>query len=124
MNRIANIVLLAHFLWVLAVLLPVFLIPFGFRRRWRWPRDRALRAVHLAMIGIVIVESLLGVVCPLTLWEDLLRRRAGNSPYGRSFVEHWVGRVLYYDFPSWVFVAVYLFLGFIILILYRQYPPD
>ena len=49
-------------------------------------------------------EALLGIACPLTVWEDSLRGGLGN----RSFVARWVARLLYYDLPEWVFTVLYL----------------
>ena len=57
------------------------------------------------MIAILFVaaEALLGIACPLTVWEDLLR--GGVRP--ESFVGRWVHRLLYYQAPEWVFAAAY-----------------
>ena len=50
------------------------------------------------------LEALLGVACPLTVWEDLLR--GGARP--ESFVGRWVQRLLYYQAPEWVFTVAYV----------------
>jgi Protein of Unknown function (DUF2784) len=41
------------------------------------------------------------------VWEQDLRRLAGQGAYGESFIEHWLSRLLYWDLPGWVFVAAY-----------------
>jgi hypothetical protein len=99
---IADAVLVVHALFVLFVVGGFVLILAG-ASRWGWVRNRAFRALHLAAIVLVTAEALLGVTCPLTTWEDMLRG-AGS---GRSFVGRWVGRLLYYDFPEWVFAVAY-----------------
>ena len=67
-------------------------------------RNPWLRYLHLAAITYVALEAVLGVACPLTLWEDLLR---GGGP-GESFVGRWVHRLLFYDAPAWAFTTAYL----------------
>jgi hypothetical protein len=71
---------------------------------WQWIRNRRFRLTHLAAIAFVAAEALLGIACPLTVWEDALRSGAGE----RSFVARWVSRLLYYDLPEWVFTAAYV----------------
>lgn len=75
------------------------------------------------MIGIVVLEALVGVFCPLTFWEQALRRQAGEESYEGSFVGYWVSRLLYYDFEPWIFTLVYCILGALILALYFFIPP-
>ncbi|MFL5813662.1 MAG: DUF2784 domain-containing protein [Bdellovibrionia bacterium] len=124
MSNFADIVLIVHFLWVLAIIIPIPLILMGARRNWHWIRSFPLRVAHLAMIGIVAAEALLDWICPLTLLENMLRQSAKQSSYGgASFIEYWVGRVLYYDFPTWAFTICYLAVGLLIFILFMKIPP-
>jgi polyferredoxin len=67
-------------------------------------RDPRFRYAHLAAIGFVALEAVLGYACPLTVWEDLLR--GGLRP--ESFVGRWAYRLLYYRAPEWMFTALYL----------------
>ena len=99
---IADAVLVVHALFVLFVVGGFLLILLG-AARWGWVRNRRFRILHLAAIGFVTAEALLGITCPLTIWEDMLR--GGSS--GRSFIGRWVARLLYYDLPEWVFVVAY-----------------
>lgn len=116
----ADLILILHFLWVAFVVLSVPLIALGGRLGWGWVRHRWYRRVHIIMMGIVTAEALLGVVCPLTLWENRFRRDGG---YEQGFVAHYVSRLLYYDFDPAVFTVAYVaFLG-LILALYRWVPP-
>lgn len=85
------------------------LIGLGGLRGWRFVRNVYLRATHLVLVGFVAVQALAGAVCPLTVWEDALRRRAGaEGCYARSFVTYWVERLLYCEAEAWVFVVAYL----------------
>jgi hypothetical protein len=44
------------------------------------------------------------VMCPLTVWEDMLR----GGVRAESFVGRWVRYFLYYEAPPWVFTSVYV----------------
>lgn len=75
------------------------------------------------MIAFVTLEALVGVICPLTEWEQALRERAGRESYEGSFVAHWVGRALYYDFELWVFTLAYVGWCGLVILMYRKIPP-
>ena len=62
-------------------------------------------------------ESLAGVVCPLTTWENDLRLLAGGGErYQGSFVQHWLHRVMFYDAGEGVFTILYVsFFGAVLL---------
>lgn len=74
---------------------------------WRWVRHRGLRLTHLGLIVFIAAQAWLGQLCPLTVWEQDLRRIAGQAAYTHSFIEHWLSRLLYWEAPWWVFVAAY-----------------
>ncbi len=123
-STFADILLIGHFVYVLCVVVPTPLIIIGGMVGWSFVRNSWFRNLHLGMIGIVVVQTLLGIFCPLTVWEDDLRMEAGEMRYGGSFIEHWIGRFLYYDFPPWVFSAIYLVYGFLVIGLYFAIPPQ
>jgi polyferredoxin len=66
-------------------------------------RNPWFRYLHLAAILFVAAEALLGMACPLTVWEDALRGGAGAE----SFVGRWVRRLLFYQGPEWIFTVAY-----------------
>ncbi len=115
---LADLVLVVHFLFVLFVVGGLAAIVAG-ARQWAWVRNRAFRLVHLAAIVFVAAESLLGIACPLTLWEDALR---GGGP-ARSFVGRWVAWLLYYQLPEWVFAAAYCAFAAAVVWAWRRVPP-
>ena len=86
-------------------LLPLVLV--SSLRGWRWVRHRGLRLTHLGLMLFIAAQAWLGRLCPLTVWEQDLRRAAGQGAYSESFIEHWLSRVLYWDLPWWAFVAAY-----------------
>ncbi len=103
----ADALLIVHALFVLFVVLGLALILAGGVRRWQWVRNPWFRMLHLAAIGVVVLQAWLGRICPLTLWENALRARAGDAVYAGSFIAAHVTALLYYDAPAWLFTAAY-----------------
>ena len=116
---LADAVLALHVLFVLFVVGGFALILAG-ARRWRWVRNRAFRIAHLAAILLVAAEALLGVTCPLTYWEDVLRA-AGREE--RSFVGRWLAWLLYYDLPEWAFALAYAAFALAVIWSWSAIPP-
>ena len=100
---LADAILVVHFLIAGFVVAGLVLVWIGAAAGWRWVRDPWFRYLHLGAIAFIAAEALLGIACPLTVWEDLLR--GGVRP--ESFVARWVHRLLYYRAPEWVFTAGY-----------------
>lgn len=117
---LADAVLVVHFAFVLFVVGGFALILAGAALGWRWVRNRAFRYAHVAAIVFVAVEALVGVMCPLTVWEHVLRR---TSPEGPSFVARWVGRLLYYDLPEWAFTTAYVVFASAVAVTLWLIPP-
>ena len=107
-RALADLVLLVHFSFVAFVLLGFLLIWIGYFARWEVVRNLRFRMVHLLAIGFVAAEATIGLVCPLTTLEAFLRSRVGERSYEGSFVQHWLGRVIFLNLPEWVFTIVYL----------------
>ena len=63
---------------------------------WAWVRERWIRLAHLVLIAFVVVQSWLGAVCPLTIWEQALRQQSGQAGYAESFIEHWLSRLIFF----------------------------
>ena len=103
----ADGVLLLHVLFVIFVVTGLILILVGKLLSWAWVRNWWFRVIHLAAIGVVVLQSWLGVICPLTKLEMYLRGKAGDTTYAGSFVAHWLESILYYQAPAWVFAACY-----------------
>lgn len=101
---LADALLVLHFGIAAFIVGGLVLVWAGAALGWRWIRNPWFRYAHLFAIGFVAAEALLGVACPLTLWEDLLR--GGARP--ESFVARWVRRLLYYEAPEWAFAAAYV----------------
>ena len=112
---IADAILLLHVSFVIFVIIGLILILVGKIRNWSWIRNFWFRVAHLTAIGIVVVQSWLGVICPLTSLEMALRSRAGVKVYSSSFISHWVENLLYYHAPPWLFIVCYTIFGALIV---------
>lgn len=120
---IADIVLAVHAGIVLFVVLGQCMILAGGAREWAWIRNPWFRLAHLVTIGVVVLQAWLGRLCPLTVWEAGLRRAAGQAFHESSFIQYWVGRLLYFDLPWWVFVAAYTTFGLAVILSWWRWPP-
>jgi hypothetical protein len=116
-------VLVVHGLFVGFVVLGFGLILVGLARGLDWARNPALRYAHLAAIGIVVMQAWLGIECPLTTLEGMLRSRAGEAGYDTTFIQHWLYQLLYYRAESWVFTAVYTVFGAAVAVVWWLAPP-
>lgn len=112
---VADLILIVHALFIAFVVFGLVLIIAGRFLSWAWVRNRWFRITHLICIGIVVAQSWLGMICPLTTWEMTLRRRAGGATYDESFISHWLGELIYYQAPWWVFVVAYTAFGSIVV---------
>jgi hypothetical protein len=119
----ADLILVIHALFVVFVVMGLIAILLGGYLHWRWVRNRWFRFAHLGAIGYVIAESWLGLICPLTAWENRVREAAGGDPYPGSFIQHWLHQILFYDFAPWVFTAAYSLFGILVLIAWLLVPP-
>ena len=104
---LADATLVIHFAFVVFVVFGFALILAGLLARWSWVHNRKFRIAHLAAIGIVVLQAWFGQLCPLTVWENELRRRGGESGYTETFIEHWLHEILFYQAEPWVFTLVY-----------------
>ena len=115
----ADALLVAHFLIAVFIAGGLLLVWLGAAGGWRWVRNPWFRLLHLAAIGVVALEALFGVACPLTVWEDLMR--GGLQP--QSFVGRWVQALLYYEAPERLFSVLYVLWALAALLTLWLVPP-
>lgn len=121
---LADLILVTHSLFVVFVILGLLVILPGKIRNWRWVRNWRFRMAHLLAIGIVVAESWLGLICPLTEWENRTREAAGGTGYSSSFIQHWLHEILFYDFAPWVFTVAYTVFGILVIVAWWLVPPE
>lgn len=120
---LADLTAIIHLAYILFVLVGQILVLLGWFRGWRWTRQCTFRLFHIAAIGLVVIEVWGGINCPLTLLENYLRSLAGQAVYSSSFINYWVGWLIYYDAPAWVFTLLYSVFFTIVAGTYIVYPP-
>jgi len=111
----ADATLFSHVLVVCFVIFGLIFIFTGKILRWQWVRNPWFRLTHLLTIGVVVLQSWFGIVCPLTTLEIWFRQRAGEAVYSGTFISHWLGQVLFYEVPPWVFIVCYTVFGLLVL---------
>ena len=120
----ADAMLVIHVSFVLFVVIGQVLIFIGKLLTWAWVRNFRFRITHLTAIAIVVLQSWLGLVCPLTLWEMNLRENAGDVVYAGSFIAHWLEQLLYYRAPEWVFLVSYTLFGLLVIASWYWVRPN
>jgi hypothetical protein len=119
----ADALLVLHLLVVIFIVAGLLLVYAGGFLGWSWVRNPWFRIIHLIAIGVVVVQAWAGELCPLTVWEQALRLRAGGVAYSGSFIAHWLGELLYYEAPMWVFALSYTVFGALVLVAWYLVRP-
>jgi hypothetical protein len=120
---LADVIVVLHFAYVAFVVGGMAAILAGIARRWPWVRNFWFRSVHLLMIAVVVVESLCGIICPLTDWEDRLREAGGLPAERGSFIGRWAHELLFFDVPPWMLTVCYVAFGLAVLLAFLLAPP-
>jgi hypothetical protein len=117
-SLIADTILVIHFAFVVFVVFGFMLTLVGLLAPWSWIHNRKFRFSHLAAVGFVVLQAWLGQLCPLTTWENEFRRRAGQSEYSETFIEHWLHEILFYQAEPWVFTTIYTCFGAVVVLVW------
>lgn len=111
---LADLILLLHWSFVSFIAAGLAAVWLGAALGWRFVRLRWLRIAHMAAMGVVLGESVLGIFCPLTEWEFRLRLMANQGGrYETTFMDYWARRIFYWDLPESAFLGIYA--GFFLL---------
>jgi len=120
---LADLIALIHLGYVIFVILGFILIVAGIIGSWRWVRKSWFRFLHLAAIIAVAAEAMLGLNCPLTVWEFKLRYSTVSFQERISFIGSLIDSILFYEAPAWLFAAVYAGFAMLVLITFIMAPP-
>ncbi len=112
-----------HALFVAFVVLGMVAILLGLALRWRWVRNFWFRTLHVAAIGVVTALTVAGMMCPLTVLENDLRRQARQETYPGAFIGYWAHRLIFFDAEPWVFTLAYTLFGLLVLGTFVFAPP-
>ncbi len=120
----ADLIVFIHLLYASFAVGGELIILVGAALRWPWISRLPFRLIHLGSVLLVAAESLLGILCPLTVWENDLRRLAGQRvDQDITFVGRLIRKVIFYDFPSWVFILMYVGFAALVLMTMIIIPP-
>ena len=122
-SLLADAIVVLHGLWVAVVVFGLMAILVGAALGWKWVRNVWFRLIHLTMIAVVVLETVLGIPCPLTVWEADLRRAAGQAVTDGTFIGRLVHNAIYFDAPPWAFAVVYCLFGLAVLFTMLWLPP-
>ena len=117
---LADAILVLHAAFVLFVVggLPAIWIGVALGRPFAF--NPWFRGLHLAAIGFVVAETVLGYMCPLTLWEYALRGEVSEQ----GFIQRWVHAWLFWRAPAWVFASAYVAFGVLVAATWWRWPPS
>jgi len=116
----ADFVLIIHFLYVLFVTVSLPVIWLGAWFKLAFVRNRWFRYLHLAAILFVVFESVAGIACPLTIWENALRQVETDS----GFIQGLLHQIIFYDVPEHILTIVYITFAGLVAITFKWIPPD
>ena len=120
---LADVVLAVHVAIVWFVILGLVLTLIGGVAGWRWVRNPWFRITHLVTIAFVVLQAWVKQICFLTTWEIWLRDAAGQNLVGDSLVSRLLGRFIWIEAPTWVFVVAYTLFGAAVLAAWWFVPP-
>ncbi len=118
-GTLADAILVAHAAFVVFVVAGLPAIWIGAARRRPFAFNPWFRGAHLAAIAFVVGESLLGFMCPLTIWEDALR----GAVSGEGFIQRWIHAWMFWNGPAWVFTAIYVAFAVLVAWTWARFPP-
>ena len=120
---LADAVVTVHAMYVSFIVLGLILILLGRAFSWSWVRNFWFRIVHLAMMGVVVVESVLGITCPLTTWEYSLRKAAAEPIDSGSFIARIAHQSIFFDASPARFTVLYTIFFGAVLVSLILVPP-
>ena len=119
----ADAVVLFHMAYAMTVALGLPVIWVGILFRRPWARNVWWRCGHLTMILVVVAETWAGIQCPLTTWEQQLRKLAQQETYSGDFIANLVHDWLFYNFSPAVFKTIYSVFGLLVFLSFVFAPP-
>lgn len=120
----ADVILFTHFAFVVFVVFGFVFIWIGHYFKLKFVQDAKFRICHILSMGFVLCESLTGMICPLTEWENELRLKGGQSDiYETSFMKTWVHKIMFFDFSERTFMIIYAFFFALMLLTLLLIPP-
>ena len=115
-----EIVLFFHFFIFLFITFSFFLIPFGYFKKWEWVKNKYYRLIHLVLMGIILIETILGFMCPLTILENFLR----NNIEVDNNLTQIIHQIMYWNLPNYQFIILYILSFSYLIFLWFFFKPN
>ena len=119
LDHFADIILSIHFIIAFFIVSLFVVIPFGYKLKWNWIKNRKLRLFHIILMFFVTLETILGITCPLTIIENDLRGIMTSN----SFINTWISKILFFDFPNEYFLITYILCSLWTTLIWIKFPP-
>ena len=117
---LADMVLFIHFFIFLFISAILFLIPIGYYLNWKWIKKKSIRLLHFCLMGFVTIETIFGIVCPLTTLEQYLRNQNNND----SIYVNVIHKIMYWDFSAHYFLILYVCCLIYLVFLWYYFKPE
>ena len=114
-----DFIIFFHFVIVIFITSLLVLIPLGYKFNWKLLQNKTVRKTHLGLMSFVTFEAIIGMTCPLTMVENYLSGMSQNE----TFISYWLGKVIYWNFPSIFFTIIYCLCLTWIILMWRIFPP-
>ncbi|MDK2124207.1 DUF2784 family protein [Parachitinimonas caeni] len=101
-----------------AILPPVAWV--GATLQWRGVRHFGLRVLHIGVTGFITIETLMGLLWPITAWERYLL--AAILPGG--MISRWADTLFGLQLSAWEFALAYTGWLFVSIVTWVLVPPQ
>jgi len=119
---LADFVSGVHLAIVGFILLGQACVLLGWPLRWNWVRNPWFRFAHLAVMIYVVQNVIRGRLCWLTIWEENLRRQAGQEGSEGSFFGRLLSDILFVQIDHQLLHGMYLAFFAVVLLGFWAVP--
>ena len=116
---LAELILIIHFFIFVFIISCFALIPIGYKFNWIWVKNKSIRLIHICLMGFITLETILGLMCPLTKIEFLLRN---ESKINNRFSEV-IHQIMYWDLSNNYFIIIYITSFLYLIFLWIIFKP-
>ncbi len=120
---LADLVVVIHVGYVAYVIVGQAAILLDWALRRQWARNFWFRATHLLAISFVAFEEGIGMVCPLTNWENSLRQLAGQETRAGTFMGRLFHDVIFLNLPASYFTWMHVGFAALVIGTFLLFPP-
>lgn len=121
----ADAIFWMHFAFAIFIVMGLPVIWIGYFAKFKFVKNLKFRICHTLAMGIVLCESLVGMICPLTEWENDLRIKGGEGQiYETSFIKEWFHNIMFFEFSERTFMIIYLLFFVLVLLTLWIIPPE